>query len=198
MLGEKREKFKKLEIIFGVLFSKLKFSPNQYTIFALVFAVFCFFSLVYQKFLLALIFFFFSALLDLIDGAVARYLKKETKEGAYLDTVLDRYVEATILLGFLFLPLKKVVFEAKVWIFLALFGSLMTTYTKAAAKEKELISKEMKRGFFGRSERMILIFLAIFLLVLNSDFAIYPILILALFSNLTSVQRIFLSLKSQI
>jgi len=198
MLGERREKFKRIEIILGKIFSKFNLSPNQYTLLALLLAFFCFLFLVFQKFTLALIFFVSCSILDLIDGAVARFLKGETKKGAFLDTIIDRYVEGLILAGFLFLPLKDFFLPAEVWVFLALFGSLMTTYTKAAAKEKELILKEMERGIFGRGERMIFIFLAIFLSLFNLNLALYPILILAIFSNLTSFQRIFLALKSQI
>jgi len=93
------------------------------------------------------------------------------------------------------LPLPKFIVEAKYWIFLAFFGSLMTTYAKAAAKEKELVSQELKRGFFGRGERMILLSIALFLGIFNQNFMIYPISLLAIFSNLTAIQRIILALK---
>ena len=84
---------------------------------------------------------------------------------------------------------------AKIWIFLAFFGSLMTTYAKAAAKEKELVSEELKKGLLGRAERVILISLAMFLGIFNLSWIIYPIVILAVFSNITAIQRIFLSLS---
>jgi phosphatidylglycerophosphate synthase len=86
MLEEKREKFKKIENIVGKIFSKLGPSPNQYTLNSIVFGIFCFVSLVFKNFVLALIFFLISAILDFVDGAVARYSGKVTKAGAYLDT----------------------------------------------------------------------------------------------------------------
>ncbi|PJA84313.1 MAG: CDP-alcohol phosphatidyltransferase family protein, partial [Candidatus Nealsonbacteria bacterium CG_4_9_14_3_um_filter_37_13] len=125
----------------------------------------------------------------------AKFLEKKTKKGAYLDTISDRYVEGIILLGFLFLPLADFLLPAKIWIFLAFFGSLMTTYSKAAAKEKELTQKELKKGLLGRAERIILISLAIFLGIFNLSWMLYPIIFLAVFSNLTALQRIYLSLK---
>jgi len=195
MLGERRERFKKIEVLFGKFFSKIGLSPNQYTILAFLFSIFCFYFLIKKTFFLALIFFIFSSILDFIDGAVARFKKNETKKGAYLDTIFDRYVEGIILLGFLFLPLKDFIFPAKIWIFLAFFGSLMTTYAKAAAKEKELVKEELKKGIFGRAERLILIFFTIFLGVFNQDLIIYPLTILAIFSNLTAIQRIYFALK---
>jgi len=195
MLEEKREKFKKIESEIGRIFSKLGPSPNQYTLNSIVFGIFCFVSLIFKNFVLALIFFLISAILDFVDGAVARYSGKVTKAGAYLDTISDRFVEGLIFLGLLSLPLPKFIIEAKYWIFLAFFGSLMTTYAKAAAKEKELVAQELKKGFFGRGERMILLSITFFLGIFNQNLMIYPISLLAIFSNLTAIQRIILALK---
>jgi phosphatidylglycerophosphate synthase len=195
MLEEKREKFKKIEEKIGRIFSKLEPSPNQYTLNSIVFGIFCFVSLVFRNFVLALIFFLVSAILDFVDGAVARYSGKVTKVGAYLDTISDRFVEGLIFLGLLSLPLPKFIIETKYWIFLAFFGSLMTTYAKAAAKEKELVIQELKKGFFGRGERMILLSITFFLGIFNQNLMIYPISLLAIFSNLTALQRIILALK---
>jgi phosphatidylglycerophosphate synthase len=144
---------------------------------------------------LALVFFLVSVFLDFVDGAVARYSNRVTKFGAYLDTISDRFVEGLIFLGFLSLPLPKFIFEAKYWIFLSFFGSLMTTYVKAAAKEKELVAQELKKGFFGRGERMILLAITIFVGIFNQNLMIYPLFLLAISSNLTTVQRIILALK---
>jgi len=195
MLEEKREKFKKIEREIGKIFSKLGPSPNQYTLNSIFFGIFCFVSLIFKNFILGLIFFLISAFLDFVDGAVARYSNKVTKFGAYLDTISDRFVEGLVFLGFLSLSLPKFIVEAKYWIFLAFFGSLMTTYAKAAAKEKELVSQELKKGFLGRGERMILLSIALFLGIFNQNFMIYPISLLAIFSNLTAIQRIILALK---
>lgn len=196
MLTEKREKFKNIETKIGKFFSGFGLTPNHYTLISILFVIISFYFLIKANLILALFFFIFSALLDLIDGSVARALQKETKKGAYLDTICDRYVEGIVLLGFLFLPLPSFIFSAKIWVFLALFGSLVTTYSKAAAKEKELIAEEFKKGLLGRPERMILISLAMVLGIFNFSWIIYPIIILAIFSNISAFQRIYLSLTS--
>jgi len=212
MLAEKREKFKKVSNLAGDIFSKIGLTPNQYTLISLVFVILSFNFLIKHpstakgrdeqmfidiNFTLALIFFLIAAILDFIDGAVAKFLQKETKKGAYLDTICDRYVEGIILLGFLFLPLPDVLLPAEIWIFLAFFGSLMTTYSKAAAKEKELTQIEIKKGLLGRGERIILISLALVLGILNLSWVIYPIIFLAVLSNLTAFQRIYLAERSE-
>ncbi len=195
MLEQKRENFKKIEIKVGEIFSKLGLTPNQYTLISLIFVVVSFYFLVKADLIGALIFFILAAVLDFIDGAVARFLEKATKKGAYLDTICDRYVEGIILLGFLFLPLPNFLLPAKFWIFLALFGSLMTTYSKAAVKEKGLVAKELKKGLLTRPERIILIFLSLLSGIFNFSWTIYPIVILAILSNITALQRISLSLR---
>ena len=196
MLEEKREKFQKISEVTGKFFSKLPLTPNQYTLISLFFVILSFWFLIQVNLVLALIFFLLAAFLDFIDGAVAKFTQRETKKGAYLDTICDRYVEGIILLGFLFLPLKGFfLLPAQVWVFLAFFGSLMTTYAKAAAKEKELVESELKKGLLGRAERVILISLSILLGIFNLSWIIYPIIILAIFSNITALQRIYLSLR---
>ncbi len=42
----------------------------------------------------------FSGLLDVLDGTVARLSGSSSKAGAYMDLILDRMVEAAVILGF--------------------------------------------------------------------------------------------------
>ena len=195
MLDQKRDRFKGLEHILGKTFSKLGLSPNHYTLLSIVAITVSFYFLAKLNLIFALIFSLFAGFLDLIDGAVARSTGTATKKGAYLDTICDRYVEAIILLGFLFLPLPYVILPSEIWILLSLTGSLMTTYSKAAAKEKELVVEELRGGLFSRAERMVCLSLSLILGIFNFSLMIYPLIILAIFSNLTALQRIYLSLN---
>jgi len=197
MLEEKRGIFQDLSQKTGQFFSRIPIGPNGYTFLAIVFVIISFYFLISFRFFLATLFFAFSAVLDFVDGSVARFFQKATKFGAYLDTISDRYVEAIILMGFLFSPLPKVFLPSFVWIFLALLGSFMTTYSKAAAKEKEIVKEELKIGFFGRGERVILILVSMFLGIINDSLIIYPLIIFAIVSNLTAFQRIFLVLSRE-
>jgi phosphatidylglycerophosphate synthase len=192
MLDFYKEKFKKLEKKVGKIFAFFPFTPNQYTLFSLFFIVLTFYFLVKEKLALSILFFFFASILDFIDGAVARYKNISTKIGAYLDTVVDRYVEAILLFGFLFLPLPKIFLPKEIWIFLIFFGSLMTTYAKSAAKEKELVTIEIKGGWFSRTERLIFLFVSLVLGVFNYYWMTYSLIVLAIFTNFTAIQRILM------
>jgi phosphatidylglycerophosphate synthase len=193
MLDTKRYWFQSLETIIGRVFSLLPISPNGYTCLSGVFGLMGMYCLITQKLAWAIIFFFSGGFLDFIDGAVARNKNASTKVGAYLDTIFDRYVEGMIFFGLLFLPLPTIGLPAYAWIFLAMFGSIITTYAKAAAKEKELVNQELKGGLLSRGERLILIFIALILGLIYPDFklTVYLLIIIAVLSNFTALQRIY-------
>jgi len=196
MLSENRKKFEKVSLWLGQIFSKIGISADSFTLISLFFAILSFLFLIRIKLNWALLFFIIASVLDLIDGAVAKFRGKPMKTGAYLDTICDRYVEGIILLGFLFLPLPKILFSSEIWILLCLFGALMTTYSKAAAKEKEIINEELKKGILERPERIILIFLALILANFNLfSYTVYILIIFAALSNMTALQRIIYTLK---
>ena len=196
MLDEKRYWFQKIEKIVGKTFSFFPFHPNDYTLFSVFLAFFSFYFLTQKKIILSLLFFLISAFCDFIDGAVARFKNISTKKGAYLDTICDRYVEGFLLLGMIFLPLPKIIFPSVFWIFLIFLGGMMTTYTKAAAKEKELTIVELKGGLLSRGERVILLILSLFLGIFNLFWMSYLLIIIAILTNITALQRIKIALKN--
>lgn len=195
MLDLYKKKFNKIEKAVAKIFSFFPFTPNQYTLLSIFFGLGTFFSLVKGNLILALFFFVGAGLLDFIDGAIAREKNLVSKKGAYLDTICDRYIEALLLLGMLFLPLPKIFFPPHFWIFLILFGSLMTTYAKAAAKEKELTGEELKGGFFSRAERIIFLAVSLILGILNKLWMVYLLILIAILTNFTAIQRIISVLK---
>ncbi len=194
MLEEKKEIFEKLTKKTDRYFSLIRISPNIFTLSSLIFAILSFIFLIKNKLIFASIFFIIASLLDWLDGKIARATKKVTKIGAYLDTIVDRYVEGIVLLGFLFLPLPKFIFPSSVWIFLALFGGLLTTYSKAAQKEKGLLIKKSKFSLAGRGERVILIILSMLLGIFNLSLTTYLIFALAIISNFSALERIFFAI----
>ena len=190
MLDLYRDSFKKLEKKVGEIFSFLPILPNQYTLISVIFAFGSFYFLVKQRLILAIFFFLIAGFLDFIDGAVARYKNISTKTGAYLDTICDRYIEGILLFGMLFLPLPKILLPGFAWIFLIFFGSVITTYAKAAAKEKELVKQELKGGLLSRAERIILLIISLILGIFNFSWMTYLLIAIAILTNFTALQRI--------
>jgi CDP-diacylglycerol--glycerol-3-phosphate 3-phosphatidyltransferase len=75
-------------------------------------------------------------------------------------------------------------------IFFALLGSLMVSYARARA---EGIGVEMKEGMLTRFERIALLVIGLILTAFFGDLPILIVLgILAVFTNLTALQRMWL------
>ncbi len=137
----------------------------------------------------------FAGIFDMFDGAVARVCNAATTFGAFLDSTLDRYAESIILFGLLYYALQRPGLQDTLWpapheqtwmitfIFVAVVGSLLVSYTKARA---EGLGLECKTGLLARPERVII--LAIGLLLHTS---IWALALLAVFSHLTALERIY-------
>ena len=194
-LYKRRMRFSNLSIKVGLVFSKAGLTPNQYTLLTLILAIITFFFLTQEIFIVAAAFMILAAFFDFVDGSVARVRSMASRKGAYIDTVMDRYVEGIIVFGLLFAALPALVLPAYAWIFLYLFGSLMTTYAKSAAKEKDIVYEELKGGMLERAERMIILFIGILLASVEPVYLTYVIVILAIVSNISALQRIWIALR---
>lgn len=196
MLDLHRDWFAGIENKIANIFAILPFSPNQYTSLSIIAALAMLLCFLVGNYWLGLIFFAIAAAMDFIDGAVARKKNLSTNKGAYWDTVADRYVEAFLLFGLLFAGLPDFYLSAGAWIFLAFFGSMMTTYAKAAAGEKRLINVELKGGLMSRAERLVVY--AAIIVLLNYNLYLVSILLafLAILTNITAWQRIGNALKT--
>jgi CDP-diacylglycerol--glycerol-3-phosphate 3-phosphatidyltransferase len=146
----------------------------------------------------------FAGIFDMFDGAMARARNAATTFGAFLDSTLDRFSEGIILLGLLLFALQHPGLHDPLWpagneqawmisfAYIAAVGSLMVSYTKARA---EGLGIECKTGLLARPERVIL--LAVGLL---TGTGIWALALLAVFSNVTAVERIiavWLSIRRQ-
>lgn len=125
-----------------------------------------------------------AGLFDLLDGAVARESGRVSRYGAFLDSTLDRYAEIAVFLGILLRFGGEPV--TQVAVVLAVAGSLMVSYTKARA---EGLGQQVSGGLLQRPERIVLLVLASFFGEPGLRFVLW---FLAVFTNITSVQRMVL------
>ncbi len=188
MLSGKRQKFTSMEKTIGKELSFL--SAHSWTALSLVFGFAAALFISQNQFIAGAVLVLIAAVCDAVDGAVARYSKTASKGGAYLDTIADRYVEFFIIAGLFFAALPDFLLSIKFWLLFYIFGAMMTTYAKAAAKEKGLIQKEMHYGILERGERLSLLFLGILLAALNARYLAYMIALTAVLGNITALQRI--------
>jgi len=124
------------------------------------------------------------ALFDAVDGTLARMMGRSSRFGAFLDSTLDRFSEAVIFLGLFIYYVGQDQNLELILIYATVVGSLMVSYARARA---EGIGVPLKDGLFTRFERVLL--LVIGLLINQLTFILW---LLAIFTNLTAIQRMYL------
>ena len=128
----------------------------------------------------------FAGLFDMMDGQVARIGKMSSTFGALYDSVLDRYSELTVFFGICFYLINQ-------------GYVIMVSYIRARA---EGLGLECKVGFMQRPERVVLTGLGalccgIFAPMMENNeifepimIFVIPLLIVAIFSNITAFARL--------
>jgi phosphatidylglycerophosphate synthase len=179
------------------LLAGLGLSPMGWTMLAILPALAGLFMLYRHSLMWGLIFFALAGAVDLVDGAVARTMNQVTVLGAYVDGVLDRYVEFLLYLGLMLYlgPGKFFGLPGYIWMMLLLFGALMTTFVRAYADHRGLVKDqaELKRmgGILERGERLAMLYLGMLLAVFWGELWLQvAIAIVALLANLTALQRV--------
>jgi len=159
-------------------------SPNVVTIIGFLLMIGVAFVLAWGYFFLGGILITAVGLFDGIDGTMARMMGRTSRFGAFLDSTLDRFAEAVIFLGLFIYFIGENQHQELILIYATVVGSLMVSYARARA---EGIGVYLKEGLFTRFERVFL--LVVGLLFNQLTIALW---ILAIFSNLTAIQRMYL------
>ena len=133
--------------------------------------------------------FLLSGLCDALDGIVARLHGEATTFGGFLDSVLDRYADAFILVALTVSGLCEAVFGLA-----ALVGSLLVSYTRARA---EAAGAKMETvGLAERAERMIILAAASYVSLFQLEILNGGVAVLAVLTNLTVLQRVICFYKT--
>ncbi len=173
---------------FARLFVRLGISPNALTLAG--FVGMCLIAVVIAAGYEAIggVLIIFAGLFDAVDGALARLSGRVTKFGAFLDSALDRWAESALFLAIVF---RGVALQDNLIVYLAvaaLIGSLLVSYTRARA---EGLGASIKEGWFTRFERMAVLIAGLILTAwLGPIILKIALAILAVFANLTAVQRV--------
>ncbi len=124
-----------------------------------------------------------SQILDCADGDLARISGRVTKKGAYLDRVLDRFVDAALIIALIALN------PSEYWLvgILAIVGTFLVSVTRIMA---EAVGADCRVGIATRDFRI----LAIVVGVLAGQ--VYALLVfLALLGFITAIHRMLHSMK---
>lgn len=176
-----RKKFKIILNAISTFLLKIGFTPNSVTLIGLA-------GTVAAAVLIAKGIYFYGGLiaaimgvLDAVDGTMARLSGEPGKFGCLFDSLIDRYSESVLLLGFLLDFASAQNTFGIIMVYLALCGSFLVSYIRARAGGLGL---DVKIGILTRVERSILLVISLLI-----GRPIIGVVIIAVFGNLTALQR---------
>lgn len=177
-------------------FARLGFTPNQVTILGLIFSLFALVAISLNFPVIYGILVFVSGLLDGVDGALAKITDQASPKGGFLDSIIDRYSDFILVLGFLFWQGHSnfyFLLPFNLWVVISLVGFIMVSYTRSRGESYGL---DLDRGIAGRSERLLILSVFSILHLFDTKFPIYGLIVAGILANLTAIYRILIALKS--
>ncbi|MBM3464394.1 MAG: hypothetical protein FJX76_20050 [Armatimonadetes bacterium] len=129
-------------------------SPNKVSFAAIPLAVVAAYALATEQWISGFVFALAAALVDLLDGAVARLQGRKTLFGNYFETMMDRWVEAILYVGLSFSFPRTAAF--------ALATAMLVSYAKARVSLVIMTDNHDWPALGERAERMTLLLTGIF------------------------------------
>ncbi len=187
MLTRLKQRVQSLIVAEAELLHRLGLTPNQISVigvFAAFVAAVFYFAWWSNRFFLIIapIFFLLSGFCDALDGVVARLHGEITLFGGFLDSLLDRYADAFVLVAIIASGLCDAF-----WGSVALVGSLLVSYTRARAEATGVTMETI--GLAERAERMVILAISSFVAFFWLEALNWSIRLLAVLTNLTVLQR---------
>lgn len=167
----------------AALLHRLGLSPNALTLIGMAFMFGIGVLLSQGLFVTGALLLALAAAFDALDGGLARLTNRVTKFGAFLDSTTDRWAEAAIFGGLLWWYGAQGAQLEMMLVYASIIGSLLVSYTRARA---EGLNVECKVGLFTRFERIVVLVLG-----LLSGQMLIALVLLAVLSNFTALQRIW-------
>ena len=197
MLNRFKEKLIPITTLIGNNFGSLGLSPTFWSMIGFAFAILSsiFFGLTnflnqqgieFPSQIFASILLLISGFFDIVDGSVARVMKKSTTKGAFLDSNFDKVSEALIFIGIAIGGLSNPILAM-----IALSTSILVSYLRARA---ESLGIELKGvGIGERAERLLILSICGFIPI--SESIQWGVIIIILISGFSFLQRIRYVLK---
>jgi CDP-diacylglycerol--glycerol-3-phosphate 3-phosphatidyltransferase len=166
----------------GTFFNRLGIYPNTMTLLGLAGNVIGAILLAMGHMTIGGIIVLLMGIVDTLDGTMARLRGMPSEFGAFIDSVSDRYSELFIFGGLLYYFLQKGDWLSVLMIFAAASGAVMVSYVRARAAS---LGMDTKVGFLSRFERYLVLAPCLIFRI-----PMIGIWIIAIFANLTAIQRI--------
>lgn len=170
--------------ILNPLARNLNINPNIVTVISPFIALLAAYGFANHLLLLGCVAILLSGLLDVVDGAVARYHDRTSKFGAFLDSTMDRFADAIIYIGIIYGGYCDWFIGA-----LAIHSAITVSYVRARAESQGV---DCSVGIAERAVRMIILMVgALIGYFTRPIYFTYVIIILVILSYITVGQRIY-------
>ena len=165
----------------------IKISPNQMSMVSFIIGMISALIYLLGNPLIAGIAVQVSSIIDGVDGELARVLKKTSKQGAFFDAILDRFVDIIVIVCIsmylisLGVRLELLIISAM----LALSGDLMVSYVHARGEASlgiHPVKIGLKLGYASRDVRLFVVFIGSVLEYFVKSILLYTLLALAIIS----------------
>lgn len=167
------------------ILARTKLTPIQITIVALILGIASASFYYFNQALIALLCLWLSGLCDVIDGALARYTKRQSAFGTVLDILCDRMVECSIILV-IALKHPELSLALIILVMVILFSMTVFLAVGAAAKNDGLKSFKYQTGLGERTEGFILLSL----MILLPKYLVFATIVFVVIVVITIIQRL--------
>ncbi len=120
-------------------------------------------------------------IVDCVDGDLARITGRTSRWGAFLDSVLDRWTDAALILGLAYSDMDALGVAAG----FALTASFLTSYTRARAQS---LGVDCPDGIGGRDARVLVLVIAALL-----NFVLIGLITIIVLGVITSIHRMIVA-----
>ncbi|MBT4192419.1 MAG: CDP-alcohol phosphatidyltransferase family protein [Candidatus Diapherotrites archaeon] len=183
MISKVRGKIGLLQKVLAWPFIKLKISPNVISVIGLILALIGVYFVSQQNWLLAFVFFLLAPTMDLIDGTVARALKKGSNWGNYFETMIDKIVDFAMLGSFVLIP------GLQVAAVLALGFSMLSSYAKPRVALIIIADNHDWPAIGEHADKLIIILIVLLLASFGLNLIEYGLYLIALIAAIGTIQR---------
>lgn len=173
-----------VKIILDPVAERMKINPNIITVAGLLVSVVAAYMFARGDLLLGGVFIALSGFVDMLDGAIARKNQSISPFGGVLDSTMDRFADAIILVGIIAGGFVD-------WFIgiLTLLASFTVSYVRARAESEGI---DCNVGIAERPERLVILMAGAFLGYLYNPSVMYVAVVLVMvLGYLTVIQRLY-------
>jgi len=173
-----------VKVVIDPLAMKLGINPNIITMIGLLVSIIDAILFAQGNLLLGAIFIGLSGFVDVLDGTVARKQARTTPFGGVLDSTVDRFADAFILIGIIYGGFVDPIIGI-----LALHASISVSYVRARAESEGI---KCNVGIAERPERLVILMAGAFLgYFINPQIMYLAVVIVMVLGYITVLQRLY-------